>query len=311
MKKELKILTVIIFIIISAISIFLVKQHLADKQLELFNENNRNNLKDNKLISLEDNEYSSPILMIVKANGGLRIREKPDKNSKKIGLIPDGQEIVSYGEILDYQTIDGKLGRWMLIKYKGISGYSFSGFLTPADFISENQENGEKITNKFIIKLIPDIENFQYFSSKDMRERRVGDGEISVIYDKSMENFRVITFSPNNFPCNDFTAYCYNFILENDKIILSDMNHYSFGSPIDFSPKEVIFEIKYGCGGSCDSYIQQYLYNFNLLTKSITGTSNYESTNDCSPSKKNENYSKTKVWLINPDGSEKETIYEN
>ncbi len=260
-----------------------------------------------------------PTKMVVKAKSGLRIRELPNLNSLKIGLIPDGAEIDTYGEILEEQIIDGKTGKWMKIKYGNISGYSFSGFLDRPTLT--NLSNELTLEEEFK-KLMPSFEDFDYDPKKDKRNSILSHDKGKIIFDRIIENKRVISYSPFDRECNDFGSDCYNFIFEDDKLIWSDMNQESIGSPYNFNEEIVEFQIRYGCGSACDFYVQSFNYEFNFSTKKVTAYSKYENeftcSNDknaepeclCSSKNKSNTYVKEKSWILGKDGKIEKIIFE-
>lgn len=245
-----------------------------------------------------------PIKMVVNANGGLRIRRAPDVNSEKIGLIPDGSIVDSYGEILNEITIDGKTGKWMKIKYLDIIGYSFSGFLIHEDKFSNPIEN-EKTISEFR-KIIPSLEDINYDSEKDKRSRKLTDYTGTVTFDSTISIYRVISISPSDQE-DDFNNY--NFIFKNNKLIFSDMNMQSLGLPISIENHKVKFQRYFGCATDCDEYIQTDNYEFDFLSLELIGETIYNSKYYCE--NKNDTYSSHKKWISNLDGTIREVIFDN
>lgn len=245
-----------------------------------------------------------PIKMVVNANGGLRIRRAPDVNSEKIGLIPDGSIVDSYGEILNEITIDGKTGKWMKIKYLDIIGYSFSGFLIHEDKFSNPIEN-EKTISEFR-KIIPSLEDINYDSEKDKRSRKLTDYTGTVTFDSTISIYRVISISPSDQE-DEFNNY--NFIFKNNKLIFSDMNMQSLGLPISIENHKVKFQRYFGCATDCDEYIQTDNYEFDFLSLELIGETIYNSKYYCE--NKNDTYSSHKKWISNLDGTIREVIFDN
>lgn len=245
-----------------------------------------------------------PIKMVVNANGGLRIRRAPDVNSEKIGLIPDGSIIDSYGEILNEITIDGKTGKWMKIKYLDIIGYSFSGFLIHEDKFSNPIEN-EKTISEFR-KIIPSLEHINYDSEKDKRSRKLTDYTGTVTFDSTISIYRVISISPSDQE-DEFNNY--NFIFKNNQLIFSDMNMQSLGLPISIENHKVKFQRYFGCATDCDEYIQTDNYEFDFLSLELIGETIYNSKYYCE--NKNDTYSSHKKWISNLDGTIREVIFDN
>lgn len=245
-----------------------------------------------------------PIKMVVNANGGLRIRRAPDVNSEKIGLIPDGSIVDSYGEILNEMTIDGKTGKWMKIKYLDIIGYSFSGFLIHEDKFSNPIEN-EKTISEFR-KIIPSLEDINYDSEKDKRSRKLTDYTGTVTFDSTISIYRVISISPSDQE-DEFNNY--NFIFKNNKLIFSDMNMQFLGLPISIENHKVKFQRYFGCATDCDEYIQTDNYEFDFLSLELIGETIYNSKYYCE--NKNDTYSSHKKWISNLDGTIREVIFDN
>lgn len=245
-----------------------------------------------------------PVKMVVNANGGLRIRKLPDVNSEKIGLIPDGSTIDSYGEILNEMTIDGKTGKWMKIKYDNITGYSFSGFLIKEDIFVNPIENKKTISE--FRKLIPSLKDINYDAAKDKRGSKLTDNTGTVTFDTTLGFYRVISISPG-IEAEEFNNY--NFVFEKNKLIFTDMNMQSVGLPAYLNDYSVTFTKSYGCGTECDEYLQTDNYEFDFISYTLTGETIYDSKYYCE--NKNESYSFHKKWLANFDGTVKEIIFEN
>ncbi len=244
-----------------------------------------------------------PVKMVVNANGGLRIRKSPDVNSEKIGLIPDGSIIDSYGEILNEMTIHGKTGKWMKIKYLDIVGYSFSGFLIHENKFSTPVEN-EKTINEFR-KLIPLLEDINYDYEKDKRTIKLTDFSGTVTFDSTIGNYRVISIAPG---LTEDEYKNYNFVFKNNKLIFSDMNMQSLGLPVSFEKYQVKFQKSFGCATECDEYLQTENYEFDYLAQTLTGEIIYESKFFCD--NKNESYSSHKKWISNLDGTVKKILLD-
>ncbi|MCT8335869.1 SH3 domain-containing protein [Leptospira sp. 85282-16] len=260
-----------------------------------------------------------PIKMIVNANGGLRIRKLPDINSEKIGLIPDGSVIESYGDVLQEMAIDGKNGKWMKIKHYDIVGYSFSGFLIHEDAFTNPIENEKTISG--FRKLIPSFEKIDYDSEKDKRTFKLTENTGTVTFDSTIGIYRVISISPGDSE-DEFNNY--NFIFKENKLIFSDMNMFSLGLPKSFIKYKVVFQKSFGCATECDEYVQTENYEYAYISNSLMGETNYNSKTICSnkdginnscpvcsKSYKNESYTFQKKWIANLDGSIKEVIYED
>lgn len=67
--------------------------------------------------------------ILVESHGGLKLREKPDLNSKTLTVIPNGS-FVSFLEDTDLEIeAESKKGKFFKIQYMDYIGYSFSGLL--------------------------------------------------------------------------------------------------------------------------------------------------------------------------------------
>lgn len=95
----------------------------------------------------------NPERNMVISTTGLNIREKPDRKSKRVAVIPFGHRVtvldtISYGvdTVGTHRFYDweGKIydvqlhGRWVKVSYKGVEGYVIDGFLTVPPVESEN-----------------------------------------------------------------------------------------------------------------------------------------------------------------------------
>lgn len=70
-----------------------------------------------------------PETMYVAANGGLRMRQKPNTTAKRVAIIPDGAKVIlqeDYGEEIE---LSGRKGKWVKVEYNGVRGWVFGGFL--------------------------------------------------------------------------------------------------------------------------------------------------------------------------------------
>jgi uncharacterized protein YgiM (DUF1202 family) len=65
----------------------------------------------------------------VTADVGLNMRDAPNLNAKKIGLIPYGEQVLLVEETGNRITISGATGKWSKITWKGKTGWVFGGFL--------------------------------------------------------------------------------------------------------------------------------------------------------------------------------------
>src|SRR5687768_2812469 len=74
----------------------------------------------------------------VAAPAGLSLREEPNKDSKRLELLPYGTQLENvtrneYGwaESFNHEVIDGYESEWIQIKYNNKTGYLFKGFTLP------------------------------------------------------------------------------------------------------------------------------------------------------------------------------------
>lgn len=84
--------------------------------------------KKENALAYSDKKYSK-----VKANGGVHLRDEPNKESKSLRLIPNNSIvlIVKYSGVTD--TIGSNSGHWLQVHYEGNRGYIFSPYLTELD----------------------------------------------------------------------------------------------------------------------------------------------------------------------------------
>lgn len=66
----------------------------------------------------------------ISANGGLKLRDKPDTKGKVLGIIPDGAKVVLLEETGKAMTISGATGKWSNVKWVDETGWVFGGFLS-------------------------------------------------------------------------------------------------------------------------------------------------------------------------------------
>mgnify|MGYP001040775634 FL=1 len=76
----------------------------------------------------------NPMYMLVDTESGVTLRDQPSVEGEKIIVAPEAAnvEIVEDCNTLDEaqrQEIEGKNGWWIRVKYRGKTGYAFSGFL--------------------------------------------------------------------------------------------------------------------------------------------------------------------------------------
>ncbi len=71
----------------------------------------------------------------VTAKSGLFLRENPGKKYAKVTLVPNGEEVKLLEFEKEPQVIDGISARWVRVQYKNLSGWMFSGYLSPEPFV--------------------------------------------------------------------------------------------------------------------------------------------------------------------------------
>lgn len=69
--------------------------------------------------------------LYVAAPSGLSLREAPNKESKKLDLLPFGTMVTANYESIWSEEIDGYHGHWFEVKYNGKQGYIFDGYTLP------------------------------------------------------------------------------------------------------------------------------------------------------------------------------------
>ncbi|OJJ15088.1 hypothetical protein BKI52_40190 [marine bacterium AO1-C] len=80
------------------------------------------------------NGLRNPMYMLVDTKSGVTLRDQPTAQGEQIIVAPDAEnvEVVEECDMLDKnkeQQIEDKKGWWIKVKYKGKTGYVFSGFL--------------------------------------------------------------------------------------------------------------------------------------------------------------------------------------
>lgn len=69
--------------------------------------------------------------LTVAAKSGLHLRDSSTSTSSKIGIVPFGGKVIAHSLYEGgYDEFDNRMGRWLKVKYKGLTGYVFSGFVT-------------------------------------------------------------------------------------------------------------------------------------------------------------------------------------
>ena len=71
-----------------------------------------------------------PKTMYVNATAGLRVRNSPDVNADRIGVLSDLSEVTVIREDRENLTIDGINGKWTFIESSIVSGWVFGGYLS-------------------------------------------------------------------------------------------------------------------------------------------------------------------------------------
>ncbi len=93
----------------------------------------------------------------VTADVGLNMRDSPNLNAKKIGLIPYGEQVLLIEETGKLIAISGVTGKWSKIKWKGKMGWVFGAYLTGNKITGETSDNsGQSI----------DIDSWKTFTNK-------------------------------------------------------------------------------------------------------------------------------------------------
>lgn len=75
----------------------------------------------------------------------LRMREKPDRDSKPVATLWKGNilEIVSKGS--DEKVVDDKTGYWYQITYGGLQGWVFSSYIKLFDSLDEAERSSREL----------------------------------------------------------------------------------------------------------------------------------------------------------------------
>lgn len=218
--------------------------------------------------------------MLIKANGGLRLRETPDIDGKILTVIPNGSTIKTYGNVLHEEIHDGKKGKWTRVKYLQYSGFVFSGFLTQklnyVDFQTEiDILNQIESVLKFKI-------NHNYQISEDLRDKKNYSTNFEIARDIIYKEYRAISISPTINGCDFYGgAICYNLIFKNNNLIFHDLSSDSIGMLQDLKEEKFTFLIEAGCGAGCDFSYQSTSYQFYLESEKIYRIENYSSSTEC------------------------------
>ena len=67
--------------------------------------------------------------MYVQAEGGLRMRDKPELDAQRILTIPDGAPVLVFEAASEEVIIAGNAGKWRAVTYQGQRGFVFDAFL--------------------------------------------------------------------------------------------------------------------------------------------------------------------------------------
>jgi len=87
-----------------------------------------------KPTSGEQTQNAAPAsVQYVSSNAGLILREKPDKKSKSLGVIPFGAQVQIVSKTGKNERINAVLGEWVELSHDGKKGFAFNGFLSDLD----------------------------------------------------------------------------------------------------------------------------------------------------------------------------------
>jgi hypothetical protein len=130
-------------------------------------ENSSNSVPITNIASSEDTQYQVPTYcssggsMFVSADSGLRVREKPDLNSKSLGTVLKGHTVEFISVAEEAVTVEGKLASFFKVNTQFGEGYVYSGYLN----YTKNRENEicgynteievESNSGNYYIKAIP------------------------------------------------------------------------------------------------------------------------------------------------------------
>ena len=118
------------FLVITIISIFLsgcIRRGNGEKS---FIEEIENNTQEINIVYYVYNLEETFLTMYVNAQAGLRVRNQPDLNSDRIGLLDDQSKVYVITEYENSVSIDGIDGRWTFVVTDYIEGWVFGGFLS-------------------------------------------------------------------------------------------------------------------------------------------------------------------------------------
>ncbi|EMM84165.1 SH3 domain protein [Leptospira interrogans str. 2006001854] len=208
----------------------------------------------------------------VNADGGLRLRENPNIQSKVILTIPESKIVNILEEVGEIETNDDKKGKWVKVEYGRTTGYVFSPFLGRVKRDLNNFKgksiklSHEKNHTKIFETLIESKLMEPYDQSKDRRGYQSNEFQLE---DYAARNdYSVISISPRKESCAGYLhSYCYNFILKNDNVINTDMNGESYGELTHISKKAAFFTIYGGEGDECGGALESHTVAFVFKTK--------------------------------------------
>lgn len=81
------------------------------------------------LNNLYSNDLKPNDEVLVFSKSGLVLREKPDKKSKNLYLIPDGTRLKIISKVeRSFEVIENLSGFWWKVKFQNLKGFIFSGF---------------------------------------------------------------------------------------------------------------------------------------------------------------------------------------
>lgn len=208
----------------------------------------------------------------VNAEGGLRLRENSNIQSKIILTIPEGKIVNILEEVGEIETHNDKTGKWVKVEFERTTGYVFGPFLARVKrdlnnfkdkFIKlGNGKDHTKIFETLIESKLPE----SYDQIKDQRPYKSNEFRLENYVVRN--NYSVISISPRKESCAGYLhSYCYNFILKNGKVINTDMNRESYGELTHISKKAAFFNISGGEGDECGGALESYTIAFVFKTK--------------------------------------------
>ncbi|MDX1957392.1 MAG: SH3 domain-containing protein [Leptospiraceae bacterium] len=224
------------------------------------NDNKTNEGKDSSLIPKKNDQYNKELnstksFAIVKSNGGLRLREDTNLNSKVITIIPNGQ-LVEFLELTSVKITIGSLtDNFVKIRYNSFIGYVFGGFI-----IYKHQENVR------LFKEIMITENSKYslkIIGRNLYQQN------NTLHQASCEFFNIVecytyVFDKNNkMLFSNITDRTLNFIkwIDEDNILFRG----GLGDEGTVFRKEIIYQLP----SLEKKYYLDYYINFPVMSKDI------------------------------------------